>query len=536
MKHLNFTLDQGQCLGIVGESGSGKSVTSLSILNLLRLNSNNTTTGKISYKDEQDAIDLLQLPEKQLYKIRGRKIAMVFQEPMSALNPVRKCGEQVKEVLDVHHIGSPSDRKNQVLSLFEQVSLPDVSRIYNSYPHQLSGGQLQRVNIAMALAAEPDVIICDEPTTALDVTVQAQILKLLKGLISNSKTGMIFISHDLDVVAGLCDSVLVMYNGEIVESGLIPETFEHPQHPYTKALVACKPTAANRDFRLPTVQSIMDGSFTKSPRTLRAKSRGKKIIEVRNLKVYFPKKKESLFGKRTYVKAVDDVSFNLYKGEILGIVGESGSGKSTIAACISGLIDQSGGTITYNGSPINAAVLSRDRLLRTKIQLVFQDPYSSLNPQMTIGNAITEPMLYHRLVTKNEAPARLLRLLDQVGLSPMYKDRYPHQLSGGQRQRACIARALSVQPDVLICDESVSALDVSIQAQILNLLDQLRAELGLTLIFISHDLSVIHYSCDYVLVMKNGKIVEEGSVDEIMNQPSADYTKQLIASLPTPIS
>ncbi len=533
---VSFDLKRKQRLGIVGESGSGKSVTSLSILNLLNTNPNNHSQGSILYHGGQKTQDLLAVEESALYKIRGRKISIVSQEPMSTLNPVRKCGDQVKEVLEVHDLGDKSGRKAKIIDLFKQVSLPDVERIYDSYPHQLSGGQLQRVNIAMALASDPDIIICDEPTTALDVTVQSQIIDLLKEMVQSQDIALIFISHDLDVVADICDSVVVMYQGKVVESGDLPDTFAAPSHPYTKALLSCKPTKDNRGKLLPTVDKIMKDTYVAEMRKKVSTDLEDVVISVDQLNVHFPNKRASLFGPKTYVKAVDDLSFDIRRSEILGIVGESGSGKSTVANCLAGLIEPTSGQMFYKGNMLNKRVLTQDRKLRTSIQLVFQDPYSSLNPKMTIGAAIKEPLRYHGIVSKDQLDNELRKLLNQVGLDDSYADRYPHQLSGGQRQRVCIARALSVRPDLLICDESVSALDVSVQAQILNLLDQLRGELHLTILFISHDLSVVHYLCDQVIVMKDGKIVERGSATKIMMQPEHDYTKKLIDSLPQPIS
>lgn len=533
---VSFDLRRRQRLGIVGESGSGKSVTSLSILNLLSTNPQNHNSGSIRFYGDNATQDLLAAEESTLYKIRGRKISIVSQEPMSTLNPVRRCGDQAKEVLEVHDIGDKQKRKAKIIKLFKQVSLPDVERIYDSYPHQLSGGQLQRVNIAMALASDPDIIICDEPTTALDVTVQSQIIDLLKEIVSTQEIALIFISHDLDVVADICDSVVVMYQGKVVEQGPLPKTFTAPHHPYTKALLSCKPTKDNRDKILPTVDLIMGDTYVPTKRQYVSTESEDKVVSVKNLSVHFPNKRTSLFGPKSYVKAVDDVSFDIRRSEILGIVGESGSGKSTVANCLTGLIKPTKGMMMYKGNVLTKRGLGKDRKLRTSIQLVFQDPYSSLNPKMTIGAAITEPLRYHKIVVKDRLSTELSKLLDQVGLNDTYADRYPHQLSGGQRQRVCIARALSVRPDLLICDESVSALDVSVQAQILNLLDQLRADLQLTILFISHDLSVVHYLCDKVIVMKDGKIVERGSATKVMLEPEHEYTKKLISSLPKPIS
>jgi len=535
VKSVSFDLKKGQCLGIVGESGSGKSVTSLSILKLIS-STNSQVAGAITFDNEGDQIDVQKAEEKQLYAIRGRKISMIFQEPMNALNPVRTCGSQVKEVLDVHDIGVKTGRKSKVLSLFEKVQLPEVERIYNSYPYELSGGQLQRVCIAMAIATSPDILICDEPTTALDVTIQKEVVDLIKRLTISNKLSLIFISHDLDVVAQLCDSVIVMYKGKIVEQGSLPEVFLSPAHPYTKALLLCKPTPEKRDFRLSTVQDVLAGKTKADEQRANVDtSSTEELLHVQNLKVYFPNKRSWPWEERTYVKAVDKVTFALAQNEILGIVGESGSGKSTIAKAIVGLLSPTSGKISYRGKELTLRDLQNDKKLRTQIQLVFQDPYSSLNPQMTIGGAIREPARYHNIVPNNKVKSYALQLLDEVGLDASFQDRYPHQLSGGQRQRVCLARALSVQPKLLICDESVSALDVSIQAQILNLLDELRAKRDISMLFISHDLSVVHYLCDRILVMKEGKIVEQGESDQVMLSASHPYTQKLISSIPESI-
>lgn len=535
VKSISFDLKKGQRLGIVGESGSGKSVTSLSILKLIS-SSSSQVTGAITFDHDGHILDVQQAEEKELYKIRGRKISMIFQEPMNTLNPVRTCGSQVKEVLDVHDIGAKPGRKSFVLSLFEKVQLPDVERIYTSYPHELSGGQLQRVCIAMAIATSPDILICDEPTTALDVTIQKEVVDLIKSLTVSDELSLIFISHDLDVVAQLCDSVLVMFQGEIVEQGKLPDVFLSPAHPYTEALLLCKPTPEKRDYKLTTVQDVLGGvPVANNTRTQIDISSTDMLLQVKDLKVYFPNKRAWPWEQRTYVKAVDDITFTLAKKEILGIVGESGSGKSTVAKAIVGLLAPSSGHISYQGKELTLKSLREDKKLRTQIQLVFQDPYSSLNPQMTIGSAIREPARYHKIVPKNQVKSYALQLLEEVGLDASFDDRYPHQLSGGQRQRVCLARALSVKPRLLICDESVSALDVSIQAQILNLLDELRVKRDISMLFISHDLSVVHYLCDRILVMKEGKIVEEGLSDQVMLSANHPYTQKLISSIPESI-
>lgn len=531
VNNVNIKLYAGDCLGVVGESGSGKSVTSLSILNLIYPNPNAIVTGKVLRYSNESSIDLLQLDEEALSEIRGNDISMVFQEPMSSLNPVKRCGSQIEEVLDIHNVVPKANRKDRVLELIHSVELPDVERIYRSYPHELSGGQLQRVNIAMALAGEPKIMICDEPTTALDVTVQKKIIELLKQIITEKDIALIFVCHDLDLVGELCNGVVVMYNGDVVEQGPLPNTFQNPQSTYTQALLSCRPKPSYNNIQLPTVDAIMSGQFEQVERPIAHIDRNKTVLTVENLVVKYRTNPLAIFQRKKYLTAVNNVSFTLYKGAVLGIVGESGSGKSTLAKCICGVITSSDGRITYEGRTLNSQVLSSDKNLRRKIQIIFQDPYGSLNPRMTIGQAILEPIEYHRL-HHGSAHDSVIQLLDDVGLDESYYDRYPHQLSGGQRQRVCIARALSVEPEVLLCDESVSALDVSVQSQILNLLDTLRSKYQLSIIFISHDLSVIHYISDEVIVMKDGEVVERGTADQIINSPQEVYTQQLVSSIP----
>ena len=401
VKSISFNLKKGQRLGIVGESGSGKSVTSLSILKLIS-SSQSDVAGSIIYSSDGGQVDVQKAEEKDLYSIRGRKISMVFQEPMNSLNPVRTCGSQVKEVLDVHDIQDKAGRKSYVLSLFEKVQLPDVDRIYSSYPHEISGGQLQRVCIAMAIASSPDILICDEPTTALDVTIQKEVVDLIKNLTISDKLSLIFISHDLDVVAELCDSVIVMYQGEIVEQGPLPRVFQSPNHPYTRALLLCKPTPEKRDFKLRTVQDVLAGDYVSDHRRANSELSEEMLLLVDDLKVHFPNKKSWPWEEKTYMKAVDNVTFSLAQNEILGIVGESGSGKSTVAKTIAGLLSPTSGRITYQGEILTQKTLQKDKQLRTQIQLVFQDPYSSLNPQITVGGAIKEPSRYHKIVPKDQ--------------------------------------------------------------------------------------------------------------------------------------
>ena len=528
---VNIELYEGDCLGVVGESGSGKSVTSLSILNLIYPNPNAVTTGKVIRYSDESSTDLLQLDEQALSDIRGNDISMVFQEPMSSLNPVKRCGSQIEEVLEIHNIVPKDQRKSKVLELIDSVELPEAERIYRSYPHELSGGQLQRVNIAMALAGDPKIMICDEPTTALDVTVQKKIIQLLKRIVIEKNIALIFVCHDLDLVNELCNKVVVMYKGDVVEQGMLPDTFRDPQSDYTQALLACRPKPSYNEIQLPTVDKVMSGIYKEEKRPQAEIDRDQIVLIVTDLTVNYRTNPLAIFQRKQYLKAVDNVSFKLYKGSVLGIVGESGSGKSTVAKCICGVIPASEGQIIYDGRAIDGRVLSSDKNLRRQIQIIFQDPYGSLNPRMTIGQAILEPISYHKLRPGN-AKERVLELLNEVGLDEEYYDRYPHQLSGGQRQRVCIARALSVEPQILICDESVSALDVSVQSQILNLLDSLRAKYQLSIIFISHDLSVIHYISDEVIVMKDGKIVERGVADQIITSPQEAYTQELVNSIP----
>jgi len=528
---VDIELYEGDCLGVVGESGSGKSVTSLSILNLIYPNPNAVTTGKVIRYSDESSSDLLQLDEQALSDIRGNDISMVFQEPMSSLNPVKRCGSQIEEVLEIHNIVPKGHRKSKVLELIDSVELPEAERIYRSYPHELSGGQLQRVNIAMALAGDPKVMICDEPTTALDVTVQKKIIQLLKRIVIEKDIALIFVCHDLDLVNELCNKVVVMYKGDVVEQGILPETFRNPQSDYTQALLACRPKPSYNEIQLPTVDKVMSGKYEQVKRPQADIDKDQIVLSADNLTVKYRTNPLAIFQRKKYLTAVDNVSFKLYKGSVLGIVGESGSGKSTVAKCICGVIPASKGEITYDGRVIDGRVLSSDKNLRRQIQIIFQDPYGSLNLRMTIGQAILEPINYHKL-RPGSAKERAVELLNEVGLEEDYYDRYPHQLSGGQRQRVCIARALSVEPQILICDESVSALDVSIQSQILNLLDSLRAKYQLSIIFISHDLSVIHYISDEVIVMKDGRIVEQGNADQIITSPQEAYTQELVNSMP----
>jgi peptide/nickel transport system ATP-binding protein len=467
---------------------------------------------------------------------------MIFQEPMSSLNPVFTCGYQVMEAILSHKKNSKEEARRQTIEWLSRVRLPQPKNIFYRYPHQLSGGQKQRVMIAMAMCCHPALLICDEPTTALDVTVQKTILQLIRELQKEQNMGVIFITHDLGVVAEIADKAVVMYKGEIVEQNSVSEIFNRPQHPYTKALLACRPVNHQRGERLPVISDFLQiesqNTKDKSQRIPGTKEQATNnqtttLLEVKDLSIWFPSRK-NLFGNALdFIKAVDDVSFEVYKGETLGLVGESGCGKTTLGRALLRLIEPTKGKIIYAGNDLTAKKSDELNSLRKEIQIVFQDPYSSLNPRMTIGSAIAEPMKVHQLITgAKERKNRVVELLQKVDLSPEHFNRYPHEFSGGQRQRIVIARALSLNPSFVVCDESVSALDVSIQAQVLNLLNDLKKEFGFTIIFISHDLSVVRYISDRIMVMNKGKIEESGKADDIYFNPQKEYTKKLIASIP----
>ncbi|HYO21774.1 MAG TPA: ABC transporter ATP-binding protein [Flavisolibacter sp.] len=544
VKGVSLTVNKGEIVAIVGESGSGKSVTSLSILQLLPKPPAHYPQGKIIFTEEGNSIDLLQLSHQQLRSIRGNKIAMIFQEPMTSLNPVICCGEQVMEVLLVHKQISKTEAKQQTIEWFRKVQLPTPEKMFDRYPHQLSGGQKQRVMIAIAMCCRPQLLICDEPTTALDVTVQKTILQLIKALQQEENMGVIFITHDLGVVAEIADRVAIMYKGEIVEEGTTQTIFKNAVHPSTKALIACRPALHPKGERLPMVSDYMketeSGKQEAGGRTQNAKhgiqnknTSVEAVMEVQNLSVQFPNK-TSLFGKPlSFVTAVNNVSFDIFKNETLGLVGESGCGKTTLGRTLLRLIEPSSGRIIYNGTDITQLSRQQVKLLRKDVQLIFQDPYSSLNPRLTIETAIAEPMLIAGILpSAKERKKRVAELLEKVSLPSSVMSRYPHEFSGGQRQRIVIARALSLNPDFVVCDESVSALDVSVQAQVLNLLNDLKKELGLTLLFISHDLSVVRYMCDRIMVMQAGAIVESGPADDVYLRPQSGYTKSLLEAIP----
>ena len=533
--NISYNLNKNEILGIVGESGSGKSVSSLAILGLLPKSISKITNGSITYENNE----LAQLSSKDFQQIRGNKIAMIFQEPMSSLNPSMTCGKQVEEILLQHSGFSKKQIKVETISLFEKVKLPEPQRVFKAYPHEISGGQKQRVMIAMAIACKPDILIADEPTTALDVTVQKDIISLLKDLQIETKMSIIFITHDLALISEIADRVIVMYKGDIVEQGPVTSIFKNPKHNYTKALINSRPSLDTRLQTLPTIQDYLNDSISNEIVSTEQRKKNHKILyskppilEVINVeKKYITK--SSLFTKSKSFKAVDDVSFKLYEGETLGLVGESGCGKSTLGNAILQLDKATAGTILYNGIDITKLSKIETRTLRKDIQIIFQDPYSSLNPRIPVGEAIMEPMKVHNLYSSDtERKEKVIDILNRVGLSEDYFNRFPHEFSGGQRQRIGIARTIALQPKLIVCDESVSALDISVQAQVLNLLNELKKDFGFTYIFISHDLAVVKYMSDQLLVMNQGKIEELDDADVIYNAPKKEYTKKLIHAIP----
>jgi peptide/nickel transport system ATP-binding protein len=562
VKNVSFTLYKGETLGIVGESGSGKSVTSLAILRLIQEGVGKVSEGEIIFHSpKMGRLNLLEISEAQMRKdIRGNDIAMIFQEPMTSLNPVFTCGEQVMETILLHQEVSKEEAKKRTIALFDKVKLPDPERIFKAYPHEISGGQKQRVMIAMALSCEPALLIADEPTTALDVTVQAEVLKLIQELRDELGMAVIFITHDLGVIAEISDKIMVMYRGNAVEKNDTWELFYNPISPYTKGLLACRPRANMKMKTLPVVSDFMtidekgeiverhkygsigeailmtlesdeDISDRKKELTLQTKP----LLEVRNLKKYFPIKTKGIFRQQVveYKKAVDGVSFNVYPGETLGLVGESGCGKTTLGRMLLNLIPATEGEVIFNGVNIHSLKPKELRALRKDMQIIFQDPYSSLNPRLTVGDAIMEPMKVFGIgANDKERKEKVIDLLETVNLKASHFNHYPHEFSGGQRQRIAIARALAVEPKFVVCDESVSALDVSVQAQVLNLLNELKEKYHFTYIFISHDLSVVRFMADRILVMNKGKIEEIGYAEDIYNSPQQEYTKRLINSIP----
>jgi len=545
VKNISFDLKRGEILGIVGESGSGKSVSSMAIMGILSKMAS-IPKGSIKYfKEFGEELELSTLAESEFQKIRGSEISMIFQEPMTSLNPVIRCGEQVVEAIQLHQNLNHKEAKKQALQLFEEVKLPRPDKIFKSYPHQISGGQKQRVMIAMAISCKPKLLIADEPTTALDVRVQKTILDILKDLQKKYGMSVIFITHDLGVIAQIAQNVLVMYRGELIEKGNIKDIFFNSKEPYTKGLVNCRPRTDIRTEKLPTVDDYLalgDAEVNKQLVEISSHQRqedhkilynNKPLLKVQGLTTSFVSERTFLGKAKSIVKAVDNVSFEVFKGETLGLVGESGCGKTSLGRTILQMIPSQAGRVLYKD--INLAKKSRKemRQLRKEIQIIFQDPYSSLNPHISIGDAILEPMMVHGILdSKKERRKKVVELLERVNLTESQYDRFPHEFSGGQRQRIVIARSLALNPEFIVCDESVSALDVSVQAQVLNLLNELKKEYGFTYLFISHDLSVVKYMSDRILVMKEGKLVEIGEADDLYLNPKQDYTKALIEAIP----
>ncbi len=535
LDNVSFKLNKGETLGIVGESGSGKSITALSVLNLQPPNA--FVSGDIYYYEKNKEINLLKLSDKDWLSFRGKNISMIFQEPMTSLNPTMKCGKQVSEILFMHTNLSSKKRRNRVLDLFEEVKLPDPQRIYNSYPHEISGGQKQRVMIAMAIALKPVILIADEPTTALDVTVQKAIIDLLKAIQEKYAISIIFISHDLGVIAQIADKVLVMYNGQVVEKGAVKNILNNPEEPYTQGLIKCRPELSAKGDRLPVLSDFLQRTeYREQPekqKVIYESEQEQIVLSVSGLNKSFVSK-VNFWGKtRSSLKAIQNIQFDVYKGETLGLVGESGCGKTTLGRAITQLIGYNSGEIEYKGKLIKNLTNIELKQFRQKVQIIFQDPYSSLNPKIKAGEAIAELLKVHQLYqTSKERKQRVFELLKQVKLTEEDYAKYPHEFSGGQRQRVVIARALALNPEFIICDESVSALDVSVQAEILNLLNDLKRKYQLTYIFISHDLSVVKFMSDRIMVMRDGQLVEINKADEIYHSPASDYTRKLIDSIP----
>ncbi|WBX91621.1 dipeptide ABC transporter ATP-binding protein [Achromobacter mucicolens] len=538
--NLDFDVRPGRTLAIVGESGSGKSVTSMAIMRLTDYSGGRISTGQILFRGGDDReVDLTQASDEQMRAIRGNDIAMIFQEPMTSLNPVFTIGDQIVEAIMLHQQLSRSAARQSARKLLEKVRLPDAEQLLDRYPHQLSGGMRQRVMIAMALSCQPRLLIADEPTTALDVTIQAQILNTIRELQRDLGTAVIFITHDMGVVAEMADDVVVMLRGKKVEQGTVQEIFNAPKHPYTRALLAAVPrlgSLTGRDLPLRTPQTVLEGDTLREVGETREQDTARydePVLRVDKLTTRFDVG-HNLFGRVTHrVHAVEQVSFDVYPGETLALVGESGSGKSTIGKTLQQLVAPTSGAVRYNGQDIFSMDSAGRQRLRQEIQYIFQDPYASLDPRKTVAFSIAEPIRTHGLLSGEDAIARRVgELLEQVGLKPEHATRYPHEFSGGQRQRVCIARALASNPKLIIADESVSALDVSIQAQILNLLMDLQKDRGLSYLFITHDMAVVEKVSHRVAVLYLGQIVELGTRRQIFESPQHAYTRKLLAAVP----
>ena len=527
VRGISFDIPANTTVALVGESGSGKSVSAMSIVRLLPPNAEVDAASRVLY----NGTDLLTLPNEAMRRLRGKEISVVFQEPMSSLNPVFTVGEQIAEVLRIHDGMTRRQARERALELLEEVGIPEPRARLGSYPHELSGGQQQRVMIAIAIACEPKLLIADEPTTALDVTVQRQVVDLLARLQQRHRMSVLFISHDLALVGEIARNVLVMRNGEVREAGPVAEIFNSPKDAYTRALLACRPPLDTRPRRLPVIDDILGNKPVSGEQRQSVPPGGPGLIEVAGLRKEY-RLKEGLFRRKT-IDAVKLADFTLHKGRTLGVVGESGSGKTTVGMLLTRLTDATCGRILFEGTDLATLSAASMRPYRRRIQIIFQNPYASLNPRFTVGQILMEPMRIHRIGASDDERARLaLGWLEKVGLPAQAFGKYPHEFSGGQRQRIAIARCLTMQPEIIVCDESVSALDVSVQATVLNLLLDLQEEFGLSYVFISHDLAVVKYMADDILVMNQGEIVERGSAQEIYGNPRHPYTQQLLAAIP----